>query len=88
MPSKKLRDNAVVRWFREFDMFGRKAKFNINGESKHRTCPGALVSLCIFAWLGIVLHYLIVDIVIDDRDRPITEILYPNYYGKTNAPIQ
>lgn len=66
MPSKKLRDNVVVRLFREADMFGTKAKFNINGESLHRTCPGACISLLMFAWLFFILYYLIVDIVVDN----------------------
>ena len=88
MTHKKLRDNVVVRLLRRADMFGYKATFNINGEHLHRTCPGAIITLIIFAWLGILLHYLIVDIVIDNRDRPITSILYPNHYGADNAPLQ
>lgn len=78
----------VVRLLRKVDMFGYEARFNINGEMLHRTCPGACITLLIFAWLGILLHYLIVDIVVDNRDRPITSILYPNYYGTDNAPLQ
>jgi hypothetical protein len=68
-------------------MFAYKSKFNINGEMQHRTCPGAMMSLLVFAWIGILMHYLIVDIIIDNHDRPITSILYPNYYGEDNAPL-
>lgn len=52
----------------------------------HRTCPGACVSLFIFAWLAVVLNYLIQDINKENLDRPLTEILYPNYV--VNEPIQ
>ena len=55
-------------------MFGFQTSFNINGEDTHKTCPGACVSLFIFAWLALILHYLLLDIVIEDRQRLMTEI--------------
>ena len=88
MPRKKLRDVAAVRAFREIDIFGQKIGFNVNGEELHRTCPGACVSLFIVAWLIVVLIYLIQDIFVDNRDRPLTTILYPNYYDGLDYPIR
>ena len=69
-------------------MFGQRTHFNINGEETHRTAPGACVSLFIIAWIGVIIAYLIKDIVIDNKDRPLTETFYPNYYGKNNSPLQ
>ena len=89
MPKRKLRDNAVVLFIREFDIFGEKARFNVNGEEQHRTCPGACVSLFIIILIGVfVLQYSIREFALDKTDRPLTNILYPDYYGKTNSPLK
>ena len=87
MPSRKKRDWLCVRAFQSFDMFGYQIGFNINGEDSHTTSAGSCVSLFIFAWIGVILHYLIRDIVMDTLDRPLTIITYPNYFGPTNQPI-
>ena len=88
MPTRRLRDNAVVRLIRTTDMFGHKIHFNTNGEKSHRTIFGACATILIFLSLAWVLVYLLFDIVIFDRDRPLTTILYPNYYGEKNQPLQ
>lgn len=84
----KLRDHPVLRVFRSFDLFGYQAHFNINGEDSHRTLWGALATILIFLQLAQVLVYLVVDIVVFDKDRPLTTIVYPNYYGELNKPLQ
>lgn len=69
-------------------MFGHRVRFNVNGEEKHRTCPGACVSILIFGWMACLLRYLIMTIVVENRDRPLTTITYPNFYGEKNLPLQ
>jgi len=69
-------------------MFGHRINFNVNGEESHRTIWGACVTILILLQLCQVLVYLVVDIVIFDKDRLVTTILYPNYYGETNQPLQ
>jgi len=84
----KLRDHPVLRVLRVFDLFGYQINFNVNGEEKHRTVVGAFFSILIVLYLLWILSYLLVDIVIMDKDRPLTTIVYPNYFGKTNQPLQ
>ena len=62
-------------------MFGYRIGFNINGEEDHKTLPGAMVSLFIFAWLAVVLRYLIISICNDYIDRPLTTTIFENYYN-------
>jgi hypothetical protein len=84
----KLRDHPVLRVLRVFDLFGYQINFNVNGEEKHRTVVGASFSVLIFLYLLWILSYLLVDIVIMDKDRPLTTIVYTDYFGKTNQPLQ
>jgi hypothetical protein len=47
------------------------------------------VSLFIIIWIGVfVLQYSIREFALDKTDRPLTNILYPDYYGKTNSPLK
>jgi hypothetical protein len=87
MPTKKHRDGIVLRTLQEADMFGHRIQFNVNGENVHKTIPGAIVSLFIFAWLGVILNFLLREIVHDNRSRPLTTILYPDYFGNKSVPI-
>lgn len=59
MPKRKPRDNICVRTFQKLDMFGYQIGFNIDGEEYHRTTTGTCVSLFIYAWCGVILHYLL-----------------------------
>lgn len=61
-------------------MFGYKIGFNINGDDYHKTCAGTLVSLFIFAWCGLVLNYLLRQMVFEQLDRPLTTIVNSNFY--------
>jgi hypothetical protein len=45
-------------------MFGYRIGFNIDQEDTNRTVYGAIASLFIFAWLFVILRYLIITIVI------------------------
>lgn len=40
-------------------MFGYNIGFNIDGEDYHRTYAGTCASLLIFAWVGLIIHYLL-----------------------------
>jgi hypothetical protein len=88
MPRRKLRDVAPVRAFREIDIFAQKIGFNIAGEEKHRTVGGAFISLLMLAWLVCVGIYLVREIILDNRDKPLTTILYPNYFDGLDFPIK
>jgi uncharacterized metal-binding protein len=66
-------------------MFGYRISFNMNGANDHKTLPGAVVSLFIFAWLAVILRYLIMSIGNDYIDRPLTTTIYENYFE--NVPI-
>lgn len=81
MPARKPRKGICTRSFQKLDMFSSHIGFNMNGEKKHKTIFGAFYSLFIAAWVGVVLNYLIQQIVIDDLDRLPTVINRANYYG-------
>lgn len=68
-------------------MFGYQIGFNVDGEDQDHTVTGCCVSLFIFAWMGVVLHYLIRHICLDTLDRPMTLIQQPNFYGPDKVPI-
>jgi hypothetical protein len=87
MPKTKKRDNCCYRAFRFADLYGLKIGFNIDGEDVHRTWPGAITSLFILSWLAVVLRYLVITIVYEDLDQPLTTMLYQNYYGSKNVPL-
>jgi hypothetical protein len=72
MPAHPKRDPLVISLIQQADMFGHQINFNINGETSFKTCPGACVSLFIFAWLGLLLHYLLLTIVIEDKYRVVS----------------
>lgn len=61
-------------------MFGYRIGFNIDGEEDHKTLPGAIVSLFIFAWLAVILRFLIMSISNDFIDRPLTTTIFENFY--------
>jgi hypothetical protein len=47
------------------------------------------VSLIIGLWIGVfVLAYSIREFWLDNTDRPLTNIMYPNFYGKNNTPLK
>lgn len=68
-------------------MFGYRIGFNIDQEDSNRTVYGAIVSLFIFAWLFVILRYLIITIVIQNLDRPLTTRIFENYFGEENIPL-
>lgn len=68
-------------------MFGYQVGFNIDGEEVHKTLPGACVSIFIFAWLAVVLRFLIIQTVVQNLDRPLTTRILANYYGDDLVPF-
>jgi len=66
-------------------MFGYNIGFNIDGEDYHRTCAGTCASLLIFAWIGLIIHYLLNQLIFLQLDRPLTTTTNSNFY--LNKPI-
>ena len=86
MPRRKLRDNACLRGFRTMDMYGHQLGFNIDGEDVYKTSTGAFCSTLIFVLVIICAQYLVRDLWFERLDKPLTTILYPNYYE--NEPFR
>ena len=86
MPRKSC-SRRLQQPFLCFDMFGYRIGFNIDQEDSNRTVYGAIVSLFIFAWLFVILRYLIITIVIQNLDRPLTTRIFENYFGEENIPL-
>jgi hypothetical protein len=63
MARRKQRDFWIVQQFQKLDMFGYNIGFNIDGEDYHRTCAGTCASLLIFAWVGLIIHYLLNQLI-------------------------
>lgn len=85
MPTRKKRDGLLWRTFQKFDLWEYQIGFNIDGQDSYRTIPGTCISLFIIAWCALVLHYLIIENVIDNLDRPVTSFTKPNFYK--DSPI-
>lgn len=81
MPRRQSSHGKCTRAFHKLDIFGMHIGFNIEGEKKHRTIFGALYTLFIVAWVGIVLNYMITQIVVEDLDRLPTVMNQPNFFN-------
>jgi hypothetical protein len=86
MPKK--RGNFCDRSCRECDMFGHQLGFNIDGEDVYKTETGSCWSIIIFAITIIITQFVARDIIVNDLDRPISTMTFPNKFGASNTPLQ
>lgn len=84
---KKSCTKRCSKAFLFFDLFGYRIGFNVDSEESHTTIAGSVMSLFIFAWLLVVLRYLIISIVQQNTDRPLTTRVLENYYGPDLTPL-
>ena len=84
MASRREKRNTCWKRFRRsafmLDMFGYKIGFNIEGEERHTTLPGALYSLSIVVVLIFVCRYLYIVDVEQTLDRPVTVVDQELFY--------